>query len=130
MTNIIKRNTIDTIMKLIGDIEEGLNIMINDTWLQGVETIGIEYIPIDKTVPQEATDGREENYIILSFIFSEGKVTKSFCPEHETCEVWYEEDNLLAFRIQDTKTYIEQQRTWLEFMERDYNAYMEEGCNA
>jgi len=123
MKNLITKYNADKIMNEVGSIE-GKNIMVNDTWLTKVKDIVIEYIPIDEDIPDEIRDGSEENTINIIFNFIDGIVSVSFCPERQVCEVWHETDELLIFHIVDTEKYIQQEKDRLEFMQKEYNEYM------
>lgn len=124
MRDLIRQYNAEKIANEIGSIE-GKNIMVNDTWLTKVIGIVIEYIPIDKDIPEEAKDGSEENIIQIVFNFLEGKVSVSFCPEREVCEVWHETDDLIVFNIQDTSKYVKHEKDRLDFMLNEYTTYMD-----
>lgn len=124
MRDLIRQYNAEKVVKEIGSIE-GKNIMVNDTWITKAEDIVIEYIPIDNEIPEEFRSGGEENSINITFNFIEGRMSVSFCPEREVCEVWHEDDNLICFNIQDTSKYVEKEKSHLDFMLKEYTEYME-----
>jgi hypothetical protein len=123
MRNLVKQYNMEKVIKELGSLE-GKNIMVNDTWLAKVKDIAIEYIPINDSIPEEEKDGSEENIIQITFNFLEGRVSVSFCPEREVCEIWHETDDLLVFSIRETARYVENEKDRLDFMLKEYNEYM------
>ena len=128
MKNILTQYNTTEIMKGIGNLE-GVNIMIDDVWIKGVTGLGIEYNRIDADIPEEAKDGSEEANISIVFDMGSGRVSVTFCPDRQICEVWHEQKDLLIFRIQDTSKYLEQEREHLNFMESEYKEYMSKWIN-
>ena len=114
-------------MKIVEKAVKGVNcktVMVNDVWAYGVKNIAFEHIPINDSIPKELRDGSEENVIKINIDFKDGSISTSFCPEREVCEVLFETDELLIFRIRDTDDYIKQEELTLEFMKMEYEAYM------
>lgn len=120
---ITKYNT-EEIQKSIGDLEN-VAVSLNDVCVKGSQLISIRYLPKPEGILPEDDDGSQENMIEISLAMDGGcTATAYFYPDYQTCEVWHELADLLIFKIQDTKKYIEQQREYLGWLEKEYDTYM------
>lgn len=121
----LKKHSIDKVKKALEGVQ-GKNITINDTWLHGVVSIGIEEeVMYDgDPIPEQDYDGGKTEYIELVFNLENGKVTRSFCPDNEHCEITFETDDLWIIRIEDLKQYIERKKFDLDWQLKEYEQYM------
>lgn len=123
-TELTKHNIAE--VKVVLEGIEGKSVMLNGTTLYGVKSINIfeDEMFYGDPIPEEGYDGGKTQLILLTFNFESGKAERSFCPDSEHCEISFETENLLAFRIQDLKEYIENEKFDLDFRLKEYEAYM------
>lgn len=121
----LRKYNIDKVKKALEGVQ-GRNIMINDTWLNGVVSIDItESESYDSDpIPEEGYDGGKKDWITLTFNFENGRVSHGFCPDVQHCEIMFETDDLWIIRIEDLKKYIERERFDLDFQLKQYEEYM------
>jgi len=120
----LRKYNIDEVKKALEGVQ-GKNIVINDTWLDGVVSIGIEEEEMydGDPIPEENYDGGRTDYIKLVFNFENGLVTHSFCPDTQHCEIIFETDDLWIIRIEDIKQYVERTKFDLDFQLKAYEEY-------
>jgi len=121
----LRKYNIDKVKKALEGVH-GKNIMINDTWLHGVVSIDIEASESydGDPIPEEGYDGGKRELIDITFNFENGRVSHSFCPDEQHCEIMFETDELWIIRIENLKQYIEREKSDLDFQLKEYEKYM------
>lgn len=121
----LRKYNIDKVKKALEGVQ-GKNIMVNDTWLHGVVSIDITESEMydGDPIPEAGFDGGKRDLIDITFNFESGKVSHSFCPDEEHCEIIFETDDLWIIQIKGLKEYIEQKKFDLDFQLKEYEKYM------
>jgi len=97
-------------------------ITIDETYIKGVRETTVEVHEVD--IPKEQRENGEEDYIEIELLFDGGKVSKSFCPDREVCFIFFDFDGGITIEIQDTKKYIEREKSLLNDRLEEYERYM------
>ena len=113
---------IDRVSKVLNEKIKGEIISIDGTLITGAIEAKIEFCEVD--IPLEQRDSGEEDYIEIALLFEGGNVTKDFYPDREVCEIVFDVDGGITFRVEDIKKYVEREISYLQDRLKDYEEYM------
>lgn len=115
----------DKLAKVLGDLT-GKSIMTDEIHLKGVDSIKIEEQIRYDGDPDESIgyDGGKVDYIEIVFHIGDGEVSFGFCPDAEICHFWHELDDLICFKIEGIKEYVENTKYGLDHRLQEYEKYM------